>query len=83
MVPSMSRTGDCWDNAVAESFFATLKRALVDRVRWRTRDEARAAIFTYIKRWYNRHRRHSSLGFLSPIDYELQQTSLPQSSKAA
>lgn len=83
MVPSMSRTGDCWDNAVAESFFATLKRELVDRVRWRTRDEARAAIFTYIESWYNRHRRHSSLGFLSPIDYELQQTSLPQSSKAA
>ena len=83
MIPSMSRTGDCWDNAVAESFFATLKRELVDRVRWRTRDEARAAIFTYIESWYNRHRRHSSLGFLSPIDYELQQISLPQLSKAA
>ena len=83
MIPSMSRTGDCWDNAVAESFFATLKRELVDRVRWRTRDEARAAIFTYIESWYNRHRRHSSLGYVSPINYELQQTSLPQSSKAA
>ena len=83
MIPSMSRTGDCWDNAVAESFFATLKRELVDRVRWRTRDEARAAIFTYIESWYNRHRRHSSLGYVSPIDYELQQTSLPQSSQAA
>ena len=83
MIPSMSRTGDCWDNAVAESFFATLKRELVDRVRWRTRDEPRAAIFTYIESWYNRHRRHSSLGFLSPIDSELQQISLPQLSKAA
>jgi transposase InsO family protein len=73
MIPSMSRTGDCWNNAVAESFFATLKRELVDR----------AAIFTYIKSWYNRHRRHSSLGYVSPIDYELQQTSLPPSSRAA
>jgi len=83
MMPSMSRTGDCWDNAVAESFFATLKRELIDRVRWRTRDAARTAIFTYIESWYNRHRRHSSLGYLSPIAYELQQTSLPQTSKAA
>jgi transposase InsO family protein len=83
MIPSMSRTGDCWDNAVAESFFATLKRERVDRVRWRTRDGARAALFTYIESWYNRHRRHSRLGYVSPIDSELQQTSLPQSSKAA
>ena len=83
MIPSMSRTGDCYDNAVAESFFATLKRELIDRVRWRTRDEARTAIFRYIEGWYNRHRRHSSLGYVSPIAYELQQTSLPQSSKAA
>lgn len=83
MIPSMSRTGDCWDNAVAESFFATLKRELVDRARWRTREEARTAIFMYIESWYNRHRRHSSLGYVSPIDYELQQTSLLQSSKAA
>ena len=64
----LALVGDRWDNAVAESFFATLKRELVDRVRWRTRDEARAAISTYIESWYNRHRRHSSLGFLSPID---------------
>ena len=83
MIPSMSRTGDCWDNAAAERFFATLKRELVDRVHWRTRDEARAAIVTYIESWYNRQRRHSSLGYVSPIDYELQQTSLSQSSKAA
>lgn len=83
MIPSMSRTGDCWDNAVAESFFATLKRELIDRVRWRTRDEARTAIFTYIESWYNRHRRHSSLGYLSPIAYELQQTSLRQLPDAA
>ena len=83
MIPSMSGTGDCWDNAVAESFFATLKRELIDRVRWRTRDEARTAIFTYIEEWYNQHRRHSSLGYLSPIAYELQQTSLSQSSNAA
>jgi len=83
MIPSMSRTGDCYDNAVAESFFATLKRELIDRVRWRTRDAARTAIFRYIEGWYNRRRRHSSLGYVSPIAYELQQPSLPQSSKAA
>ena len=83
MVPSMSRTGDCWDSAVAERFFATLKRELVDRVRWCTRDEARAAIFTYIGIWHDRHRRHSSLGYVRPIDYALHQTSLPQSLKAA
>ena len=78
MIPSMNRRGDCFDNAVAESFFATLKRELVDRVKWRTREDARTAIFDYIEGWYNRQRRHSSLGYLSPIAFELQQTSLPQ-----
>ena len=70
---SMSRVGDCWDNAVAESFFATLKRELVDDADWRTRDDARTAVFEYIEVWYNRQRRHSSLGYLSPVAYELQQ----------
>jgi len=69
---SMSRVGDCWDNAVAESFFATLKRELADDADWSTRDEARTAVFEFIEVWYNRQRRHSSLGYLSPVAYELQ-----------
>lgn len=69
---SMSRVGDCWDNAVAESFFATLKRELADDADWQTRDEARTAVFEYIEVWYNRQRRHSSLGYLSPVAHELQ-----------
>ena len=69
---SMSRKGDCWDNAVAESFFATLKRELVEGADWRTREEARASIFEYIEVWYNRERRHSSIGYLSPVNYELE-----------
>jgi putative transposase len=67
---SMSRKGDCWDNAVAESFFATLKRELIDGTKWRTRAEAQAAIFEYIEVWYNRGRRHSSLGYVPPLEYE-------------
>ena len=67
---SMSRRGDCWDNAVAESFFATLKKELVHGENWRTREEARSALFEYIEVWYNRERRHSSLGYLSPAEYE-------------
>lgn len=69
----MSRVGDCWDNAVAESFFATLKRELADDADWATRDDARTAVFEYIEVWYNRQRRHSSLGYVSPVAYEQQQ----------
>jgi len=69
---SMSRAGDCWDNAVVESFFATLKRELVGDADWATRDEARTAVFEFIEIWYNRERRHSSLGYLSPVAYEQQ-----------
>jgi putative transposase len=69
---SMSRTGDCWDNAVAESFFATLKVEVLDRYRWVTRAAARHAIFRYIETWYNPRRRHSTLGYLSPVHYEAQ-----------
>ena len=69
---SMSRRGDCWDNAVAESFFATLERELIARRTWHTRAEARHAIFTYIETWYNRRRRHSTLGYVSPVTYEEQ-----------
>jgi len=69
---SMSRRGNCWDNAVVESFFSTLKRELVDGTDWATRDEARTAGFEFIEVWYNRERRHSSLGYLSPVEYEQQ-----------
>ena len=64
--PSMSRRGNCYDNAVAESFFSTLKNELVHHCDFHTRDEARAAIFEYIEVFYNRQRRHQSLGYLSP-----------------
>ena len=70
MVASMSRRGNCWDNAVAESFFATLELELVVKSDWHTRDAARLAIFRYIESWYNRARRHSSLAYLSPAQYE-------------
>lgn len=73
MTCSMSRKGDCWDNAVVESFFATLKTELADDTRWATRDEARSALFEYIESWYNRERRHSSLGYRSPVQYEVEQ----------
>jgi putative transposase len=67
---SMSGKGDCWDNAVAESFFATLEHELIAVSDWATRAEARQAIFHYIEAWYNRARRHSSLGYVSPVAYE-------------
>ncbi|MFD5419852.1 IS3 family transposase, partial [Streptomyces sp. NPDC127069] len=67
---SVGRTGVCWDNALAESFFATLKTELVTRHRWHTHTAARTAIFDYIEGWYNTRRLHSSLGYQSPADYE-------------
>jgi putative transposase len=73
LVPSMSRTGNCYDNAVAESFFASLKRARVDRPdreAWPTRAAARQALFEYLEVFYNRQRRHSTLRYLSPAAYE-------------
>ena len=72
MVASMSRKGDCYDNAVAESFFSTLEFELLMRNDWHTKAEARRAIFRYIETWYNRKRRHSTLGYLSPAAYEEQ-----------
>jgi putative transposase len=72
MTASMSRVGNCWDNAVVESFFATLKTELpIDRA-FKSRADARAAVFRYIECFYNRRRRHSSLGYISPEEYELQ-----------
>ena len=70
---SMSRKGNCWDNAVMESFFATLKQELVYWQRFGTRAQAKTAIFDYIEVFYNRQRRHSALGYLSPVTYEAQQ----------
>ena len=67
---SMSGRGDCYDNAVAESFFATLEHELLALEELRTRTQARQAIFVFIEEWYNRVRRHSSLGYVSPVQYE-------------
>ena len=67
---SMSKKGDCWDNAVAESFFATLETEVIMEADWPTREAARQAIFAYIETWYNRERRHSSLGYATPCDFE-------------
>jgi putative transposase len=67
---SMSRKGNCWDNAVAESFFATLEWELVERSDWQTHGDVERAVAEYIDRWYNTQRRHSSLGYLSPAAYE-------------
>jgi transposase InsO family protein len=69
--PSMSRTGNCWDNAVTESFFSTLKRELVHHESYATREEARRSLFEYIEVFYNRRRRHSTLGYRSPAEYEV------------
>ena len=65
----MSRKGNCWDNAVAESFFASLKKDLVYRQSWLSKKQITMAIDDYIV-WFNRERRHSSLGYVSPADYE-------------
>lgn len=69
---SMSRPGDCWDNAVVESFFATLKTELVSDAHWPTRAEAHHQLVSYIDVWYNHQRRHASLGYRSPVEYERQ-----------
>jgi putative transposase len=71
--PSMGSVGDCYDNAMCESFFATLECELLDRTRFRSHAEARLAVFEFIEGWYNPRRRHSSIGYLSPINYERNQ----------
>jgi putative transposase len=70
--PSMGSVGDAYDNAMAESFFATLEREVIDRHRFHNQIDARMAVFTWIESWYNPHRRHSSLGYRSPMNYERQ-----------
>ncbi len=71
--PSMGSVGDCYDNAMCESFFATLECELLDRHRFRSHAEARMAVFEFIGGWYNPRRRHSAIGYLSPINYERNQ----------
>ena len=68
--PSMGSVGDAYDNAMCESFFATLECELLDRCKFQTKAQARMAIFEFIENWYNPSRRHSALGYLSPVDYE-------------
>ena len=68
--PSMGSAGDAYDNAMCESFFATLECELIDRQRFRNPTEARQAVFQFIEGWYNPRWRHSALGYLSPINYE-------------
>ena len=81
---SMSRRGNCWDNAVVESFFGTLKVELVYRCRFATRQQARQEVFEYIELWYNRSRRHSALGYLSPAQFErLHRSSAVSASESA
>ena len=79
VIRSMSRKGNCWDNAPSESFFGTLKQELILRAPFLSRDGTRTLVFEYLEAYYNRKRRHSTLGFLSPMDYE-QRTSEATSS---
>jgi putative transposase len=72
IVCSMSRPGNVWDNAAMESFFSSLKTERTARKLYRTRDEAKADVFDYIERFYNSKRRHSTIGYLSPMEFERQ-----------
>ena len=70
VVCSMSRSGNAWDNAAMEGFFSSLKTERIARKTYRTRDQARADVFDYIERFYNAKRRHSTIGYLSPMEFE-------------
>ncbi len=70
IIQSMSRKGNCWDNAVSESFFHTLKVELIHQIKFKTREEAKQAIFEYIEVFYNRLRLHSANDYLSPVEFE-------------
>jgi putative transposase len=70
LVPSMGSVGDCFDNAVIESFWGRMQTELLNRKKWKTRIELASAIFDYLEMFHNRQRRHSSLGMLTPIEYE-------------
>jgi len=73
----MSRKGNCWDNALAESFFGTLKKELIHAEQFETKQQAISAIFEYIEVFYNRKRRHSKLGYQSPLEFETSQQNHP------
>ncbi len=79
----MGSRGDCFDNAVLESFHASLKKDVIQRQSWPTKAEARTAIFNYIEVFYNRRRRHSTLGMLSPVEFENGTLRAPGASLAA
>jgi putative transposase len=79
--PSMGSVGDAYDNALAESFFSSLECEVLDRNHFKTREEARTAVFCWIEGWYNPHRRHSSLGYLSPEQFEQEFVAETQSSE--
>jgi len=81
--PSTGSTGDAYDNAMAESFFASLECELLNRRSFKSKAEARAALFTYIEGWYNPRRRHGSIGYLSPNEFERRQRQLPSERKLA
>ena len=83
VVQSLSRPRQCWDNAVAESFFATLKTELVYRHAWPTRAAARLAVFEFIEVFYNRRRLHSTLGYCTPAEYEAERLRQPTAAPAA
>ena len=72
VIQSMSRKGNCWDNAVSESFFHTLKTELIHHEQFKTRYDAKQVIFEYIEVFYNRERIHSANDYMSPVDYEIQ-----------
>ncbi len=75
LVPSMGSVGDCYDNAMIESFWSRMQVELLDRKRWKTRVELANAIFEYLEIFHNKRRRHSSLGMVSPVEYELRNAS--------
>jgi putative transposase len=79
ILPSMGRKGDAYDNALCEAFFATLNREVLRRCRFRTREEARSVLFAYLEGFYNRRRRHSALGYLSPEEFERRWSASPES----
>ena len=80
---SMSRKGNCWDNAPTESFFASLKKGLIYRRRYETRREAKLSIFSWIEVWYNQKRRHTSIGSISPAEFERRNANQFVTQKAA
>ncbi len=80
--PSMGSVGDCYDNALCESFFASLECELIDRFTFRTKQEARSAVFRWIEAWYNPLRRHSSIGKISPVNFERRHPTQPPSESA-